>query len=620
MPYPDKNIKKKTEASLRTHTCNALRVEDIGDTVSLIGWVQSKRNFGGILFIDLRDYYGLTQLVISPEKDFFQTASELRLESVIKISGKVIKRQGQENKKIATGSIEIEVSLFHVESESQILPFPIFNNPKKESEETRLKYRFLDLRTDKMQRNILFRSKIINFLRKKMNEFDFLEIQTPILTASSPEGARDFLVPSRLHPGQFFALPQAPQQFKQLLMCSGFDKYFQIAPCFRDEDPRSDRAPGDFYQLDIEMSFVTQDDIFTLVEDIMNCIFNNEDFSQKRILEKNNYPEIFLRSNRKFPCMSYKKAMETYGTDKPDLRYDLKMTAVEDIFLETEISFLKSALQKNAVLRAIKIPNGSQKSRKFYDSLEGVAKEHGLSGLPWLSYLPQDEWKGSIAKILSNKEKEMLKEKLKLSLNDSLVFILGEKKEDTFKAGGFIRQEIAKKLEMIRDNVWSLLWIVDFPMFEHKENGHDLDFSHNPFSMPKQDIINKSIPALEITAYQYDLVCNGVEIASGAIRNHKPDIMKKVFEIAGYTETDLQERFGALWKAFHFGAPPHGGIAPGIDRIIMLLLDEENIREVIPFPLSQKATDPMMGAPSHISNEKLSELHLKMTKTEREKS
>lgn len=596
--------------TLRTHHCSELNITHLSQNVTLMGWVHSKRDLGGLIFIDIRDHYGITQVVIHPNMSFFSEASNVRQESVIQIIGKVIKREGATNSKIPTGEIEVIVSSFIIESPSEVLPFPIAHNQKQESEDTRLTYRFLDLRTEKMHRNILFRCNVIRYIREKMNSLGFNEFSTPILTSSSPEGARDFLVPSRLHPGHFYALPQAPQQFKQLLMCSGFDKYFQIAPCFRDEDPRADRAPGEFYQLDVEMSFATQDDVFNVIEELMTGLFENRNFTERNILPLSHYDTNYAKNNRKFPCIPWHDAMNKYGTDKPDLRFSLEMQNVEETLAHTQFVIFKSALEKKGILQAIVIPHAASQSRKFFDEADAFAKENNLGGLPWLA-VKDGEWKGSIAKQLSDAEKKGLGNQLKLENNDAIVFIVGTEKQKTLIAGGKIRNYFADKLNLKNTNSWAFAWIVDFPMYEFNEDTQKIDFSHNPFSMPQggmETLKNKN--PLDILAHQYDLVCNGTELSSGAIRNHRRDIMKKAFEIAGYSESDVETKFGALWNAFAFGAPPHGGIAPGIDRMVMLLLNEPNIREVIAFPLNQKAMDLLMKAPSAVSGQQLKEIHI----------
>ncbi len=598
--------------NLRSHNCSELNIKSIQQRVTLMGWVHSKRDLGGLIFIDIRDNFGITQVVIHPNTPFFNEASQVRQESVIQVKGIVNKREGAVNNKIPTGEIEVIADFFHIESPAEILPFPIAHNPKQESEDTRLTYRFLDLRTEKMHRNILFRCNVIRYIREKMHSLGFNEFSTPILTSSSPEGARDFLVPSRIHPGQFYALPQAPQQFKQLLMCSGFDRYFQIAPCFRDEDPRADRAPGEFYQLDVEMSFVSQDDVFNVIEELMIGLFENREFTARKILPLNHYETKYVKNNRKFPCIPWREAMDKYGIDKPDLRFGLEMQNVEETLSLTQFAVFKSTLENNGIIRAIVVPQAAQQSRKFFDEADLYAKDIGLGGLPWLA-VKDGEWKGSIAKQLSDSEKKALGNQLKLEPNDAIVFIVGKEKLKTQIAGGKIRNYFAEKLNLKDSQNWAFAWIVDFPMYEFNEEEQKVDFSHNPFSMPQggmEALQNKN--PLEILAFQYDLVCNGVELSSGAIRNHRRDVMKKAFEIAGYSESDVENKFGALWNAFAFGAPPHGGIAPGIDRMIMLLLNEPNIREVIAFPLNQKAMDLLMKAPSSVSEKQLKEIHVQL--------
>ncbi len=596
----------------RTHHCGQLTEKNIGDDVTLIGWLHNKRNLGSLLFLDLRDNYGLTQIVLHENQSFFESAKNTRVESVIQVTGHVRAREGGINSKLSTGKIEIIAEVFHIESTSEILPFPISHNTKQEGEETRLTYRYLDLRTEKMHFNILFRSKVIKYIRDKMFELGFYEFNTPILTSSSPEGARDFVVPSRLHPGKFYALPQAPQQFKQLLMCSGFDKYFQIAPCFRDEDPRADRAPGEFYQLDVEMCFVTQDEVFDVMENLIQGLFQNKEFSSKKIISLEKFDPSYQKKNRIFPCIPWKTSMENYGNDKPDLRFDLPMISVYEIFQNSTVPFFQDAYQKQHLIRALQIPKGGQQSRKFFDDLQNTAKNLGLAGLPWVSF-KDNEWKGSVAKILTSEEKENLKSCFALQNDDALIFIMGENKSQTLSMGGKLRVEIAKQLHLIPADVWAFAWIVDFPMFEWNEEDQKIDFSHNPFSMPQGGLsVMATKNPLEILAFQYDLVCNGIELCSGAIRNHRRDIMKKAFEIAGYSEQDLENKFGALWNAFSYGAPPHGGMAPGIDRMIMLLLDEPNIREVIAFPLNQKAQDLLMNAPSEISAKQMKDVHVRI--------
>ncbi|MEN9827163.1 MAG: hypothetical protein RI953_2908 [Pseudomonadota bacterium] len=587
--------------SLRSHTCGELNSSAIGQTVRLMGFAHAVRNLGGLLFIDLRDHHGITQVVIHPEQPFFAAASELRSESVIAVHGSVRKRESINNK-IPTGEIEVICSHFELESPSEILPFPVAHNPKEESEDTRLKYRFLDLRTEKMHRNIIFRSQFIHFLRNKMVELGFMEFQTPILTSSSPEGARDFLVPSRLHPGHFYALPQAPQQFKQLLMCSGFDRYFQIAPCFRDEDARADRSPGEFYQLDVEMAFATQEEIFTVIEKLMIDLFTR--FSDRPILAN------------PFPRIPYKTALETYGSDKPDLRFGFEMKNVAQVFQGTAFEVFQKVLQApRGVLRAIRIPQGAAQSRKFFDDAQTQARSFGLGGLPYLTH-KDGEWKGNLLKQTTDAERAELAAALQIENGDAVAFIVGDDSRTVLTLGGKMRTWIADTLKIEKKHGWAFCWIVDFPFYEWNEDEQKIDFCHNPFSMPQGglDALNSQDP-LDILAYQYDIVCNGVELSSGAIRNHRRDIMKRAFELAGYTEHDIQSRFPALWNAFSYGPPPHGGIAPGVDRMIMLLLDEPNIRQVIAFPLNQKGQDLLMNAPSVVKEKQLAEAHISIRQT-----
>lgn len=587
--------------ALRTHTCGELTAPAIGQTVRLMGFVHALRNLGGLLFLDLRDHHGITQVVIHPEQPFFSQASELRAESVIAVQGTVRKRESV-NTKIPTGEIEVICSQFELESASDILPFPVAHNPKEESEDTRLKYRFLDLRTEKMHQNVVFRSQFIHYIRNKMVDLGFLEVQTPILTSSSPEGARDFLVPSRMHPGHFYALPQAPQQFKQLLMCSGFDRYFQIAPCFRDEDARADRSPGEFYQLDVEMAFASQEEIFTVIEKLMVDLFTR--FSDRPIL------------CNPFPRIPYKTSLEKYGSDKPDLRFGLEMSDVKPVFVNTTFEVFQRILQApRGVLRAIRLPQGAMQSRKFFDDAQAFARSIGLGGLPYLT-LKDGEWKGSLQKQTSDSERAQLVDKLGLENGDAAVFIVGDDSRSVLNLGGKLRVWLAESLKVEKSNSWAFCWIVDFPFYEWNEDEQKIDFCHNPFSMPQGGInALESQEPLDILAYQYDIVCNGIELSSGAIRNHRRDVMKRAFEIAGYTEDDIKNRFPALWNAFAYGPPPHGGIAPGIDRMIMLLLDEPNIRQVIAFPLNQKGQDLLMNAPSMVKEKQLQDVHINVRQT-----
>ncbi|MDC2987074.1 aspartate--tRNA ligase [Candidatus Pelagibacter bacterium] len=585
----------------RTHNCSELSEKDINKKIHLSGWLHRKRDHGNLLFIDLRDHFGMTQCVIENKNKFFPILEKLKPESVLKISGKVIKRSSEtENLDLKTGKIEISIESIEVLSSAKELPMPVFGD-QDYPEEIRLKYRFLDLRREEMHKNIILRSKVISFIRSEMLKLGFLEYQTPILTSSSPEGARDFLVPSRLNPGKFYALPQAPQQFKQLIMVSGFDKYFQIAPCFRDEDARADRSPGEFYQLDLEMSFVEQEDVFSVVEKLMISLFKN--FSTKKIL------------NEKFPRITYKETMEKYGTDKPDLRNPLIIQSITDIFKRDDVKFdlFKKLVNSGSIVRAIVTPNTKDKPRSFFDNIDKWAKEQGASGLAYftIEHDKQLKGKGPVGKFFSENS---LKELMKISdakVGDSIFFACGKEKE-VEKILSLARDKIARELNLLDNDKFAFCWIIDYPMYEFDENLKKIVFSHNPFSMPQGELkdLNFEKP-LEIKAYQYDIVCNGVELSSGAIRNHIPELMYKLFSIAGYSKRDVDEKFSGMINAFNFGAPPHGGIAPGIDRIVMLLADKENIREVTLFPMNQNAQDLMMQAPSDINDKQLKELGLK---------
>ncbi len=588
----------------RTHNCGELTLKNKNTDVSLSGWVNKKRDHGNLLFIDLRDNYGITQCVVEKNNKNFSELEKLQLESVIKVVGKVVERSKETiNSDIKTGEIEINLKNFLLLGECKELPMPVFSD-QEYSEEIRLKYRFLDLRRKKIHENIILRSKVISFIRNKMTNLGFLEYQTPILTSSSPEGARDFLVPSRLNPGKFYALPQAPQQFKQLIMVSGFDKYFQIAPCFRDEDARADRSPGEFYQLDIEMSFVEQEDIFRIIEDLMTDVFKT--FSKNEILFK------------KFPQIPFNEAMLKYGTDKPDLRNPLIIKDVTKIFTREDVKFeiFKKLVSKGNVVRCIVTKNTIKKPRSFFDNIDKWAKNEGSSGLAYFSIFKDEKIsaKGPVGKFFTE---EALKEIMQITdaeVGDSIFFSCSNKK-DVEKLLSIARDKIAKDLNIINQDNFAFCWIVDYPMFELDEKTKQIKFSHNPFSMPQGNIEELDFKdPLNIKAFQYDIVCNGIELSSGAIRNHVPSLMYKLFSIAGYNKSDVDEKFSGMINALSFGAPPHGGIAPGIDRIIMLLANEKNIREVTMFPMNQNAQDLMMNAPSDISESQLDELRLKILK------
>ena len=585
----------------RTHNCSELSENEIDKNVILSGWLHRKRDHGNLLFADLRDHYGITQCVIENKSKFFPIIEKARPETVLRIEGKVVKRAGgTENLDLKTGNIEVFISSIEILSNANELPIPVFGE-QDYPEDIRLKYRFLDLRRDEMHKNIILRSKVISFIRSEMLKLGFLEYQTPILTSSSPEGARDFLVPSRLNPGKFYALPQAPQQFKQLIMVSGFDKYFQIAPCFRDEDARADRSPGEFYQLDLEMSFVEQEDIFNVVETLMKKVFKN--FSSNKILSES------------FPRISYKESMEKYGTDKPDLRNPLQIKDITKIFTREDVKFdiFKKLVKSGAFVKTIVTKETGKKPRSFFDNIDKWAKEQGASGLAYFSIEKNKtlEGKGPIGKFFSE---ESLKEIMIIcdaKVGDSLFLACGNE-DDVNKILSFGRNKIASDLDIIDQDKFAFCWIVDYPMFERDENSKKIVFSHNPFSMPQGNIkdLNFDKP-LDIKAYQYDIVCNGVELSSGAIRNHIPELMYKLFSVAGYSKREVDEKFRGMINALSYGAPPHGGIAPGIDRIVMLLANKQNIREITLFPMNQNAQDLMMNAPSEVDKKQLQELGIK---------
>ena len=593
----------------RTHNCNQLRLEDAGSKVSLAGWINRKRDHGNVLFVDLRDHYGVTQCVIEKTNTkLLNLVDSLRVETVIKIDGTVIKREPDTiNKSLNTGTIEIAVDSVEVLSEAKELPMPVFGE-NDYPEEIRLKYRFLDIRREELHKNIVLRSSIISHIRKLMSDAGFLEMQTPILTASSPEGARDYLVPSRIHPGKFYALPQAPQQFKQLIMAGGFDKYFQIAPCFRDEDARADRSPGEFYQLDMEMAFVEQDDVFNAIEPILHSVFTT--FSDFNVTET------------PFPRITYADAMSRYGTDKPDLRNPINISNLTKEFNDDKVEFsaFKKIIEEGGEVIGIPAPDSSQKPRSFFDNLNNWArKEMNAAGLGYIVFDKSSsgvEGKGPIAKFIPSEIQEMILNKAGLKAGDSIFFACAKGKE-VYDIAAAARDKIAIDLDLIEKGVFKFCWIVDFPMYEKDKETGKIDFSHNPFSMPQGGLeaLNNKDP-INVLGYQYDIVCNGVELSSGAIRNHVPEIMYKAFEIAGYSKDQVHEKFGGMINAFTYGVPPHGGIAPGIDRIVMLLAQEKNIREVILFPMNQQAQDLMMLAPAEVDKTTLDELNLEVKPTD----
>ncbi len=580
----------------RTHNCGELRVEHIGQAARLSGWIHTIRDHGGVCFIDLRDHYGITQVVVHPDVDFFADARRLRCECVVCFSGEVIERDEETlNPKLPTGMVELKADKMEILSTADALPFPIHGEyPCPEA--TRLKYRFLDLRRERLHRNIVLRSRIINSLRRRMLELGFNEVQTPILTASSPEGARDFLVPSRLHPGKFYALPQAPQQFKQLLMVAGFDRYFQIAPCFRDEDARADRSPGEFYQLDLEMSFATQEDIFAVVEQVLTGVF--KEFSDAEV-DAPPYVRI-----------PYRQAMLEFGCDKPDLRNPLRLLDVSEVFRDSEFKAFAKVVAADGVVRAITVKSIVDQPRKFFDDMIEFAQGVGSKGLGYIG------WQGGsvrspISKFLTETQMDQLRDAGKIEDGD-VMFFIADKEKKASEIGAEVLAELARRLDLLARNVFRFCWIVDYPMYEFNERANAIEFSHNPFSMPQGGLeALETQEPLEILAHQYDLVCNGVELSSGALRNHRPEIMYKAFELGGYPREEVDRKFGGLINAFKMGAPPHGGLAPGIDRILMLLLDSPNIREVIAFPFNQQAQDLMMNAPGEVSPEQYRELHLR---------
>ncbi len=583
----------------RTHSCGALRAADAGSLVRLSGWLHRKRDHGQLLFIDLRDRFGLTQCVLDISSPLFQTLEKARVESVLTVTGKVVTRSDETvNPKLPTGEVEVQIAEAVVEAPAELVPLQV-NSDEDAGEDIRLRYRFLDLRREKMQRKILLRAEVIASIRRRMIEAGFTEFQTPILTASSPEGARDYLVPSRIHPGKFYALPQAPQMFKQLLMVAGFDRYFQIAPCFRDEDGRADRSPGEFYQLDFEMSFVTQDDVFAAIEPVLAGVF--QEFAGER--------EV---TTPPFPRIPFAEAMLKYGSDKPDLRNPIVIADVSEAFAGGGFSVFSKAIEGGAVVRAIPAPGAAARPRSFFDKLNAWAREERAAGLGYIQYAEGGEAKGPIARNLEPERVAAIKAAAGLSDGDA-VFFACDKPEAAAKFAGKVRSLLGDDLGLITDRGFRFCWIVDFPMFELDEETGKIEFSHNPFSMPQGGLeALESKDPLEIKAFQYDIVCNGVELSSGAIRNHRPDIMLKAFGIAGYEAAEVEARFAGLLNALRFGAPPHGGSAPGIYRIVMLLADEPNIREVIAFPMTQKAEDLMMEAPAEVPAERLRELSLRL--------
>ncbi len=582
--------------SYRTHTCAELRDTNVGDTVRLSGWVHRKRDHGNLLFIDLRDHYGITQCVIENDVDIFPAVEAVRAESVITVTGKVVARSDETiNSNLPTGAVELDIKEFELQSAADDLPMPVFGE-QEYPEEIRLRHRYLDLRRERLHNNIVLRSQVIAELRGSMQQQGFMEFQTPILTASSPEGARDFLVPSRMHPGQFYALPQAPQQFKQLVMMSGFDRYFQIAPCFRDEDARADRSPGEFYQLDIEMAYVTQEDVFSAVEPVLTNVFQKFAGDRKVVTP--------------FERIPFDEAMLKYGSDKPDLRNPILLSDVTEIFRGSGFGLFAKSVENGSVVRAIPAPGAGDRARSFFDKMNDWARKEGAGGLGYIIF-KDGEAKGPIAKNLDEDRIQKIMETAGVKDGDG-VFFACDKELSAAELAGKARNIIGEDLDICEKNVFRFCWVIDFPMFEYDEKEKKLDFSHNPFSMPQGGLeALENMDPLDIKGYQYDIVCNGIELSSGAIRNHRPDIMVKAFEIAGYDASVVEDRFGGMLNAFRYGAPPHGGIAPGVDRIVMLLADEPNIREVILFPMNQQAQDLMMQAPAQVPAKNLRELHIR---------
>ncbi len=583
----------------RSHTCGQLRPDNAGQEIRISGWVHRVRDHGGLLFIDLRDHYGMTQVVADPDSPAFKTAEKVRSEWVIRVDGKVRPRPaGTENADLPTGLVEVFATDIEVLSQAAELPLPVFGDTEY-PEDIRLRYRFLDLRRERIHKNIMKRGQIINSLRRRMTDQGFFEFQTPILTASSPEGARDFLVPSRIHPGKFYALPQAPQQFKQLIMMSGFDRYFQIAACFRDEDARADRSPGEFYQLDIEMSFVTQEDVFDAVEPVLRGVF--EEFGGG------------LPVTQKFPHIAYRDSIRWYGSDKPDLRNPIKMQAVTGHFRDSGFKVFAGMIAADPKVEVWAIPAPKGGSRAFCDRMNSFAQAQGQPGLGYVFWREGEEGgAGPIAKNIGPERTDAIRTQLGLGVGDACFFVAG-RPEKFYKFAGEARNKVGEELNLTAKDRFEFCWIVDFPMYEWNEEDKKVDFSHNPFSMPQGGLeALETKDPLDILAYQYDIVCNGVELSSGAIRNHRPEVMKKAFEIAGYPERVLIEKFGGMYRAFQYGAPPHGGIAPGVDRIVMLLCNEPNIREVVLFPMNQQAEDLLMGAPSEVGPKQLRELHIRL--------